>query len=106
MEKITTEEAFHKTINSPKPVVLKFETTWCPDCKRLDMFIDEIVKEYSEYEWYAIDRDEFPEIGETYEVLGIPSLLIFQNGEKKAHLHSAYAKTPDDIRNFLNEVKA
>ncbi|MFA8438806.1 thioredoxin family protein [Pueribacillus sp. YX66] len=105
MEKITTEEAFHKTINSPKPVVLKFETTWCPDCKRLDMFIDDIVKDY-EYKWYVIDRDEFPQIGEKYEVLGIPSLLIFQNGEKKAHLHSAYAKTPDDVRNFFNHFEA
>lgn len=101
MKKITTAEAFHEAIQSTNPVVLKFETTWCPDCKRLDMFIDDIVKEY-DYDWYVVDRDEFPEIGEKYEVLGIPSLLIFQDGEKKAHLHSAYAKTPEDVRNFFN----
>lgn len=104
MKQIKTNDAFQEAIHSSKPVVLKFETTWCPDCKRLDMFIDDIVKEY-EYEWYVIDRDEFPEIGEKYEVLGIPSLLVFQNGDKQAHLHSANAKTSDDVRNFFNTLQ-
>jgi len=36
--------------------------------------------------------------------MGIPSLLVFQNGEKKAHLHSANAKSPEEVREFLNHV--
>lgn len=104
MQAIKTNEAFTETINKSEPVILKFETDWCPDCKRLDMFIDDIIKDYN-FEWYEINRDEFPEIGEKYEVLGIPSLLVFQQGEKKAHLHSANAKTPEDVRGFLNSLK-
>lgn len=103
MKPIKTNDAFTEAINSSKPVVIKFETTWCPDCKRLDLFIDDIIKDYN-YEWYEIDRDEFSELGEKYEVMGIPSLLVFQNGEKKAHLHSANAKTPEDVRGFLNSL--
>jgi thioredoxin-like negative regulator of GroEL len=36
--------------------------------------------------------------------MGIPSLLVFKNGEKVAHLHSANAKTADAVREFLNNL--
>ena len=35
--------------------------------------------------------------------MGIPSILIFQNGEKLAHLHSANAKSPEQVESFLDE---
>jgi thioredoxin-like negative regulator of GroEL len=104
MEKITEKETFEKLISKENPVIMKFYTDWCPDCKRLEFFIGDIIKEYSHYEWYEINKDEFPEIAEKYNVLGIPSLLVFQKGEKKAHLHSANAKTPEEVKDFLNSV--
>ena len=38
------------------------------------------------------------------EVMGIPSLLIFENGQKHAHLHSANAKSPEQVESFLKET--
>ncbi|MED3662355.1 thioredoxin family protein [Ureibacillus sp. FSL K6-8385] len=101
MKEITTVEQFNETIGKDRPVIVKFYATWCPDCTRMNMFIDPIVEKYSQYEWYQINRDNFPDIADQYQVLGIPSLLIFKNGEKLAHLHSANAKTPEDVTNFL-----
>jgi len=101
MNQITTIEQFNEIIEADKQVILKFYAGWCPDCTRMDMFIDPIIEEYSQYEWYAINRDDFPELAEKYSVLGIPSLLIFQNGEKLAHLHSANAKSPQQVIDFL-----
>ncbi len=66
------------------------------------MFIDPIIEEYNQYDWYELNRDELPEIADKYDVMGIPSLLIFQNGEKLAHLHSANAKTPQQVTEFLS----
>ncbi len=103
MKAIETNDAFKQTIESEVPVVVKFEAGWCPDCKRMDMFIDDIIKDYK-YEWYEVNRDNFPELAEKYEVMGIPSLLVFQNGEKKAHLHSANAKTPQEVRDYLDNL--
>jgi thioredoxin-like negative regulator of GroEL len=68
------------------------------------MFIDDIVKEYSQYDWFEINRDNFPELAKKYQVMGIPSLLIFRNGEKMAHLHSANAKTPEEVKAFLQSL--
>lgn len=101
MEKLLTVEAFQDAISSNKEVIVKFQAGWCPDCRRMDMFIDPIIEQYSDYVWFDVNRDDLPDIAEQQEVRGIPSLLIFKNGEKLAHLHSANAKSPEDVISFL-----
>ncbi|WP_273127142.1 thioredoxin family protein [Bacillus weihaiensis] len=103
MEHVKTEEQFQELITGNEPVVLKFFTDWCPDCKRMDMFLPTVFEEVGAVNMVEINKDELPEIAEKYDVMGIPSLLVFKNGEKKAHLHSANAKTPDQVIDFLNE---
>ena len=105
MIEITTVEQFNAIISGDQKVIVKFFAGWCPDCTRMDMFIDPIVEEYSQYTWYSANRDNFPELAEKYQVMGIPSLLIFQNGEKLAHLHSANAKSPAQVTEFLDAQK-
>ncbi|WP_332649042.1 thioredoxin family protein [Lysinibacillus sp. 54212] len=102
MQEILTLEQFNEIISTDQKVIVKFFAGWCPDCTRMDMFIDPIVEEYNGYQWYSANRDNFPELAEKYQVMGIPSLLIFQNGEKLAHLHSANAKSPAQVTEFLN----
>ncbi|WP_079525559.1 thioredoxin family protein [Halobacillus hunanensis] len=101
MESIQTKENFQNVIEGEQPVIVKFQADWCPDCRRMDLFINDIVNEFNGYKWYDVNRDELPEIAEEYEVMGIPSLLIFQGGRKTAHLHSADAKTPEEVEEFL-----
>ncbi len=102
MKTITTAEQFNELINGNQKVLVKFYAGWCPDCTRMNMFIDPIIEEYNQFDWYELNRDELPEIADKYDVMGIPSLLIFQNGEKLAHLHSANAKTPQQVTEFLS----
>jgi thioredoxin-like negative regulator of GroEL len=104
LKELQTPEQFQEVISGEKPVIVKFYTTWCPDCTRMNMFIDDIVNEYSQYDWFEINRDDFPELAEKYQVMGIPSLLVFRNGEKIAHLHSANAKTPEEVKEFLQSL--
>ncbi|AKG05396.1 MULTISPECIES: thioredoxin family protein [Salimicrobium] len=104
MKELNTTEQFQAAIESEEPVILKFEADWCPDCKRMDMFIGDILEEYNTYEWFVVDRDQVPDIAEKYEVMGIPSILIFQKGKKIGHLHSANAKTPEEVESFLQET--
>ncbi|TGB01868.1 thioredoxin family protein [Halobacillus salinus] len=101
MESIHKLEAFNEIIESEQPVIIKFQADWCPDCRRMDMFIGDILEEYNQYNWYDVNRDELPEPAEKYDVMGIPSILIFKQGEKIAHLHSANAKTPEEVQDFL-----
>lgn len=104
MQQVTSVKEFNEQIKSDKVTVEIFTTTWCPDCKRLDLFIGEIISDNPDKQWFTIDKDEFPELAEKENVMGIPSLLVYKNGEKIAHLHSANAKTPDQVREFLNTL--
>ncbi|WP_071395249.1 thioredoxin family protein [Bacillus tuaregi] len=104
MKQLNNEQEYRELINQEALSIGIFTTTWCPDCKRLGMFIDEIIAEQQDKQWFMIDRDEFPEIADEQQVMGIPSLLVFKNGEKLAHLHSANAKTPDQVREFLGQL--
>ncbi|WP_082235591.1 thioredoxin family protein [Halobacillus massiliensis] len=103
MEPIQQQNVFDQTIESEQPVIIKYHADWCPDCRRMDMFIGDILEEYKGYKWYEVNRDQLPEAADKYEVMGIPSILIFQKGEKIGHLHSAYAKTPEEVQAFLQE---
>lgn len=102
-EKITTNEQFNELIQSDKEIIVKFYADWCPDCTRMNMFIGDILEEYNQNDWYELNKDRLPDLAEKYQVMGIPSLLIFKNGEKTAHLHSANAKTPEEVTEFLSE---
>ena len=104
MKNITTTEEFNSVIQSEQPVIVKFEAGWCPDCKAMDMWIDLIVDKYNDYKWYSVNRDELEDVASDNEVMGIPSLLIFENGQKQAHLHSANAKSPEQVESFLKET--
>lgn len=104
MEAIKTREDFDKIIESNEPVIIKFEAGWCPDCRAMDMWIDPIVEKYNDYKWYNVNRDELEDVAQDYEVMGIPNLLVFKNGEKTAHLHSANAKSPEQVEDFLSET--
>lgn len=104
MRAIDTVEDFNKVIDSPETVIVKFETTWCPDCKRLNVYVDDLVKEFN-FKWYSADRDQFPELGRDYQVLGIPSLLAFKGGKKIAHLR-ADNQSQDEIREYLKSIEA
>lgn len=103
MRTISQYEEFKEIINQDEKVIVKFFADWCPDCTRMDFWIDPIVDEYSEVTWYKINRDQVPEAADENDVMGIPSLLVFQKGEKLAHLHSANAKTPKSVKAFLQE---
>jgi len=102
LEEVKDLETFEQLISNDEPVIMKFFAGWCPDCTRMNMFIEDVIKDYNQYKWYEINRDEFPELAEKYSVMGIPSLLIFKNGEKLAHLHSANAKSPEQVKEFLD----
>ena len=95
MKNIHQTEEFNSTIGSTDPVIIKFEA--------MDMWIDPIVEKYNNYQWYVVDRDELEDVTTENDVMGIPSILIFQNGKKLAHLHSANAKSPEQVESFLTE---
>lgn len=106
MERIQSEEQYQSLINGEGLTVIKFDTNWCPDCKNLDRFIGDVIDQHQDKQFFAMDAEKFLPIAEQNGVRGIPSLLVFKNGEKIAHLHSKWAKTPTQISEYLETLES
>lgn len=105
MDRIQSEQQYNELINSDQVTVIKYDTTWCPDCKNLDRFIGGVIENHQDKRFYAMDAEAFQHIAEENEVRGIPSLLVYRNGTKVAHLHSKFAKTPAQVEEYLDGIE-
>jgi thioredoxin-like negative regulator of GroEL len=106
MENIQSMEQFFTLIRGSEPTVMVFSAEWCSDCKFLDRFIDEVVAEYSpKFAFYKVDRDQFIDICETYDVMGIPSFIAYQNGEVVSRFVHSKRKTRPEVEAFLDDAQ-
>ncbi|MDP9729731.1 thioredoxin family protein [Alicyclobacillus tolerans] len=98
---LTTLTQFEEAIASGH-VIVEVYANWCPDCRRIEGDMPKWAEEFaSQFQLYRINRDEVPEVAERYEVLGIPTFLVFENGELKNRLLSRDAKSAQQVHQFL-----
>lgn len=74
---------FDRLANADLPVLVDFTATWCGPCQALAPIIDEIRPELQgRCEVVKLDIDAVPEIAEKYNVMGVPTLALFEDGEQ------------------------
>ena len=83
-----TEETFEtEVINATEPVLVDFSAVWCGPCKMLDPIVKQLAGEWDgKVKVVKIDADQNPNILMQYNVLGIPTLLFFKEGEIKERI--------------------
>ena len=74
---------FDTIINSDKPVLVDFFATWCGPCKTLSPILREVKDSLGDnVSIIKIDVDKNQQISSQYQVRGVPTMILFQNGKQ------------------------
>lgn len=76
------------------PVLVDFTATWCPPCKALSPLVERVADKFQALTVGSVNVDEYPELASRYGIRGMPTLVVFENGQETAR-----------STGFINEAK-
>jgi thioredoxin 1 len=81
-----------EVIESETPVLVDFWAPWCGPCRVVGPILEEIAQERGDLRVVKLNVDENQQTAANYQVLSIPTMILFKNGEVAKKVIGAYPK--------------
>ena len=99
---ISDESFEEEVLQSEQPVLIDYWAEWCGPCKMIAPVLDEIATEYSDrLKVVKLNIDDNPQTPPKYGIRGIPTLMVFKNGQVEATKVGAVSKA--QLTAFLDD---
>ena len=99
---ISDESFEEEVLQSERPVLIDYWAEWCGPCKMIAPVLDEIATEYSDrLKVVKMNIDDNPQTPPKYGIRGIPTLMVFKNGQVEATKVGAVSKA--QLTAFLDD---
>jgi thioredoxin 1 len=81
-----------EVLESDKPVLVDFWAAWCGPCRVVAPVLEEIASERDDLRIVKLNVDENQQTAANFEVLSIPTMILFKNGQVAKKIIGAYPK--------------
>ncbi len=81
-----TASTFKKEVLQQPAVLVDMWAEWCAPCKRLAPIFEEFSKEMKEVKFTKLNVEEFPNIAQQYDVMNIPTMIVFKRGQEAGRI--------------------
>jgi thioredoxin 1 len=93
VKEVTDQDFDAEVLQSDKPVLVDFWAAWCAPCRTLAPTVDQVAEDYSgRAKIVKLNVDDNRDTSARYNIRGIPTLLLFKNGEVKDQIVGATSK--------------
>ena len=88
-------------VEHKEKTVFFFTADWCGDCRFIKPFLPEIETENPDFTFVEVDRDQYMPVAQKWDVYGIPSLVVVEDGREIGRYVNRDRKTKSQINDFL-----
>ena len=92
LDAVTDDNFQAEVLEADKPVLVDFWAPWCGPCRIVAPHLEELAGERDDLKIVKLNTDENPQVSASYNVMSIPTLLLFKNGQVAHQIVGALPK--------------